>query len=150
MASAHHEIEREEDVIINNLSAFLPSHKNLKGQCHKIFASYFIMNHLPPSQWKYIWVNSNFFENSRRYSQGKVYHWFQRHRQQIMGTISDCWHHKVKLKEKNYLYVNSTTQRCPNKIIKTVLIEDCLHLTPVLLTPVLVTPVVHLELQISL
>ncbi len=28
-------------------------------------------------------------------------------------------HLKVNLKEKIYLYVNSTTQRCPNKIIKT-------------------------------
>jgi hypothetical protein len=27
------------------------------------------------------------------------------------------------LKEKIYLYVNSTTERCPNKIIKTFLIE---------------------------
>ncbi len=35
-----------------------------------------------------------------------------------------CWHIKVILKEKNYLYVNSTTQRCPKKIIKTFLIED--------------------------
>jgi hypothetical protein len=48
MASVHHEIEREEDVIINNLSAFLPSPKNLKGQCHKIFASDFYYESFSP------------------------------------------------------------------------------------------------------
>ncbi len=41
-----------------------------------------------------------------------------------MGTISDNFHLKVKLKEKVYLYVNSSTQRCPYKINKTFLIED--------------------------
>ncbi len=49
------------------------------------------------------------------------------HRWQIIGTISDWLHLTVNLKEKNYLYVNSTTQRCPtppNKIIKTFLVED--------------------------
>jgi hypothetical protein len=40
---------------------------------------------------------------------------------QIMGTVSDFLHLKVRLKEKIYLYVNSTSQRCQNKIIKTVL-----------------------------
>ncbi len=30
----------------------------------------------------------------------------------------------MNLKENIYLYVNSTTQRCPNKTIKTVMIED--------------------------
>ncbi len=50
---------------------------------------------------------------------------------QIMGKISDCWHLKVNLKEILYLFVNSTTERCPNKIIKTFVIEDFLHLPPV-------------------
>jgi hypothetical protein len=40
------------------------------------------------------------------------------HRWQIMGTISDYLHLKVNLKEKMYLYVNSTIQRYPNKISK--------------------------------
>ncbi len=40
------------------------------------------------------------------------------HRWQIMGTISGCIHLKVNLKAKIYIYVNSTTQRCPYKIIK--------------------------------
>jgi hypothetical protein len=47
------------------------------------------------------------------------------------GTILDCLHLKVNLKEKNCPYVNSTTQRCSNKIIKTFLIEDFLFATGV-------------------
>jgi hypothetical protein len=35
---------------------------------------------------------------------------------------------RENLKEKIYLYANSTTQRCPKKIIKTFLIEDFFHL----------------------
>jgi hypothetical protein len=41
-----------------------------------------------------------------------------------MGTISDYWQLKVNLKEKIYLYANSTTQRCPKEIKKTFLIKD--------------------------
>ncbi len=41
-----------------------------------------------------------------------------------MGTISGCRHLKVNLKAKIYIYVNSSTQRCPNKISKIFLIED--------------------------
>ncbi len=44
-----------------------------------------------------------------------------------------------------YVCVNSTIQRCPNKIIKIFLIEDFSHLPPVS-----TTPVVNFELQISL
>ncbi len=68
----------------------------------------------------------------------------QRRRWQIMGTISGCRHLKVNLKAKMYIYVNSTTQRCPDKIIKIFLLEDFFHLPPVSLTPV-----VHLEPRIS-
>jgi hypothetical protein len=41
----------------------------LKGQCHKIFASAFFMNHLPPSPRNNIRVISNFIKNLRRYLQ---------------------------------------------------------------------------------
>ncbi len=41
-----------------------------------------------------------------------------------MGTISVFLHLEVNKKTKIYLYVKSTTQRCPNKIFKTFLIED--------------------------
>ncbi len=69
----------------------------------------------------------------------------QRHRWRIIGTeISDFWHLKVKLKEKIYLYFNSTTQRCPHKIIKTFLIEVFFYL-PLVSTKLMV----HLEPWIS-
>jgi hypothetical protein len=61
-----------------------------------------------------------------------------------MTTISGCRNLKLNLKAKIYIYVNSTTQRCPNKIIKIFLLEDFFHLPPVSLTPV-----VHLEPRIS-
>ncbi len=51
----------------------------------------------------------------------------------------------MNLKKKMYLYVNSSTQRCTNKIFRTFLIEDFFHL-PLVSS----TAVVHLELQISL
>ncbi len=41
-----------------------------------------------------------------------------------MRTVSGCRHFKVNLKAKIYIYGNSTTQRCPNKIIKIFLLED--------------------------
>jgi hypothetical protein len=49
----------------------------------------------------------------------------------------------VRWKKKIYLYVNSTTQKCPNKKIKTFLIEDFFHL-PLVST----AQQVQLELQI--
>jgi hypothetical protein len=60
-----------------------------------------------------------------------------------MATISGCSHLKVSLKATIYIYVNSTTQRCPNKNIKIFLLEGFLHLPPVSLTPV-----ANLELRI--
>jgi hypothetical protein len=61
-----------------------------------------------------------------------------------VATISGCRHLKVNLKAKIYIYVYSTTQRCPNKIIKIFLLEGFFHLPPVSLTPV-----ANLELRIS-
>ncbi len=81
-----------------------------------------------------------------RYQQHRrqICHRMKRHQWQTMGTISDCWQLKMNLKEKMYLYDNSTTQRCPKEITKTFLIEDFFHFPPVS-----TTPVVHLELRIS-
>jgi hypothetical protein len=59
-------------------------------------------------------------------------------------TISGCRHLKMSLKANILNYVNSTTQRCPNKIIKIFLIEDFFHLPSVS-----TIPVVRLELRIS-
>jgi hypothetical protein len=61
-----------------------------------------------------------------------------------MGLISGCRYLKVNLKAKMYEDVNSTIQRCPNKIMKIFLIEDFFHLPPVS-----TTLVVNLELRIS-
>jgi hypothetical protein len=47
-----------------------------------------------------------------------------------METISGCRDLKVNLKAK------SASQSCPNKIIKTFMIEDFFHLSPVSTTPV--------------
>ncbi len=71
-------------------------------------------------------------------------HWYQRHRRLIMGTISGCRHLKVSLRAKIYIYVNSTSQRCQNKIIKIFLLEGFFH-SP----PVSTTRVMHLEPRIS-
>jgi hypothetical protein len=49
------------------------------------------------------------------------------------------------MKAKIYMYVNSTTQRCPNKIIEIFLLDGFFHLPPVSLTPV-----ANIELRISL
>ncbi len=64
-------------------------------------------------------------------------------RWQTMRTTSGCRYLKVNLKAKLYIYVNSTIQRCPNKIFKIFLIEDFFYLPPVL-----TTLVVNLELRI--
>jgi hypothetical protein len=61
-----------------------------------------------------------------------------------MATVSGCRHLKVNLKAKIFIYVNSTTHRCPNKIIKIFLLEGFFYLPPVSLTPV-----ANLELRIS-
>ncbi len=84
--------------------------------------------------------------NCHRYQRHRrqICHRCQWHWWQIMGTISGCSHLKLNLKEKIYIYVNSTTQRCPNKIIKIFQSEDFCHLPPVS-----ATPLVHLELRIS-
>jgi hypothetical protein len=49
----------------------------------------------------------------------------------IWKKISGCRLLKENLKAKIYIYVNSTTQRCLNKIIKNFQIEDFFHLPPV-------------------
>jgi hypothetical protein len=33
-----------------------------------------------------------------------------------MGTLSGCRQLKMNLQKKNYIYANSTTQRCPKEI----------------------------------
>ncbi len=76
-----------------------------------------------------------FCHRCQRYRR-QICRWYQRHWRQIMGTISGCRNLKVNLQVKIYIYVSSTTQRWPNKIIKNFLIDDFYHLPPVSLTPV--------------
>ncbi len=62
-----------------NLS-FIWKEFQLKGQCHKIFCFWFFSGiSFPPAPEYSIKTISNFFENSRRYSQLKVCHRCQRH-----------------------------------------------------------------------
>jgi hypothetical protein len=129
------------------------SRSELKGQCHKIFCSrFFFMNHIPPSpSFRVCFKNSQRYSQVKllhRYQHkvanlrgindtgskfatdaasvvtGVNYTSGKRHQWQLMGTISDCLHLKVNMKKKVYLYVNSTIQRCTNKIFKTFLIGD--------------------------
>ncbi len=85
-------------------------------------------------------ANCHLYQRHRR----QICHRCQRHQWQIMATISGCRHLKVNLKAKISIYVNSTTQRCPNKIIKIFLLEGFFHLSPVS-----TTPVANLELRKS-
>ncbi len=84
--------------------------------------------------------------NCHRYQRHRrqICHRCRWHRWQIMATISGCRHLKVNLKAKIYIYVYSTTQRCPKKIIKIFLLEGFFHLPPMSLTQV-----ANLELRIS-
>jgi hypothetical protein len=60
----------------------------LKGQCHEIFCFWFFSGISFPQASDYTnRAVSNFFENSRRYSQLKVCHRCQRHRWQMEKTF---------------------------------------------------------------
>ncbi len=61
----------------------------LKGQCHEIFDFWFFSRISFPQAPEYtIRVVSNFFENSRRYLQLKVWHRCQRHRWQMQKNFN--------------------------------------------------------------
>ncbi len=63
----------------------------LKGQCHEIFCFWFFSSiTFPQAPDNNVRIISNFFENSRRYSQVKVHHRCQRHRWQICHRWQ--WH----------------------------------------------------------
>ncbi len=62
---------------------------SLQGQCHEIFCFWFFSWISFSQATEYtIRAVSNFFENSRRYSQLKVDHRYQRHRWQILPPVS--------------------------------------------------------------
>ncbi len=65
--------------------------KDLKGQCHEIFCfRFFSWITFPQAPDNNNRIISNFFKNSRRYSQVKVHHRCQRHRWQICHRCQ--WH----------------------------------------------------------
>ena len=60
----------------------------LKGQCHEIFCfRFFSWITFPQAPDNNLRIISNFFENSRRYSQVKVHHRCQQHRLQILPPV---------------------------------------------------------------
>jgi hypothetical protein len=68
----------------------------LKGQCHEMFCFWFFsLISFPPAPEYSIKTGSNFFENSRRYSQLKVCHRCQRHR----------WQMEKIFNQKNFTYL---------------------------------------------
>ncbi len=92
----------------------------IKGTVSRDFCFWFFWwISFPPAPEYCIRTVSNFFENSRRYSQVKVHHRYQRHRRQIFPPIS------------------------------LVFLIPVANLPPVHLPPVSATPLVHLELRIS-
>ncbi len=74
---------RIEPPVASSSSTVGGKYNTLKGQCHEIFCFWFFMNQFPPAPEYPIRIVSNFKENSRRYSQVKVYHQYQQHRWQI-------------------------------------------------------------------
>jgi hypothetical protein len=107
------------------------------------------MNHLPSRLLKYQKGHFKFFRKfavifKSRYQWhrgyiGHLYRWCRWCWWQIMGTFFRLLTPQRELEEKNWSYVNSSTQRCPNKLFKTFLTKDFCHL-----------PLVSSELQISL
>ncbi len=80
-------------LLLNCLTSTFECIFALKGQCHKIFCSWFFSSiSFPPAPEFPIWTVSNFFENSRRYSQIKDDHRCR------------CWHRwqmKKSFNQKN-------------------------------------------------
>ena len=128
----------------------------LKGQCHEIFDFCFFSWISFPQAPEYTnRAVSNFFENSRRYSQLKVHHRCRWHRWQMAKIF--------KLKNFNYFVwtplgsrVNIYINFCLQVQFKMTAAWYCTHyLPPVSLIPVAnlplvsLLPVVHLDSRIS-
>ncbi len=97
----------------------------LKGQCHEIFCFlFFSCISFPPAPEYHIMTVLNFFENSRRYSQAKVHHRYQRHRRQICHR---CQRHRRQIATG----VNDTGGKLPP-----VSTTPAANLPPVSTTPV--------------
>ncbi len=78
---------------ISNFYSYFEVLSRLKGQCHEIFCFWFFSWISFPQAPEYpIMTVYNFFKNSRRYSQVKVHHRYQRHRWQICYRCQ--WHRR--------------------------------------------------------
>ncbi len=145
-----------------------------KGQCHEIFDFWFFSWISFPQAPEYtIWAVSNFFENSRRYSQLKVCHRCRWHRWQMQNifnhksfnylvctpreveeTYRNIFAFKFTLRSQQPNIVPFICHRCRRHRWQVSLIPAAI-LPPVLLIPVAnlppvsLIPVVHLDLRIS-
>jgi hypothetical protein len=145
----------------------LPDKIRLKGQCHEIFCLWFFSWISFPQASDYTSrAVSNFFENSQRYLQLKVWHRCQRHLWQMEKTFKQknfnnfVW---TPLGSRVNIYINfclqvhfkvSATWYCCHHLPPVSLVSAAI-LLPVSLTPVAnfppvsLIPVVHLDLRIS-
>ncbi len=79
----------KKSININTHALWKKLGRSLKGQCHEIFFFlFFLWISFPKAPEYTIRAVSNFFENSRRYSQLKVHHRYQQHRRQILPPVS--------------------------------------------------------------
>ncbi len=119
--------------------------KWLKGQCHEIFCFWFFSWISFPQASDYtIRAVSNFFENSRRYSQLKVCHRCQRHRWQMEKIFNQKNFNNFILSplgSRGNIYINF----CLQVHFEVSVAWYCSNYLP----PVSMTPVVHLDLRIS-
>ncbi len=88
----------------------------LKGQCHKTFLLLvFSWISFPQAPEYSIKTDFNFFENSRIYRKSRCTTGINDTGGKQWEQLSNCWQLKMNLKNKIYVYSNSSTQRCPKK-----------------------------------
>ncbi len=119
----------------------------LKGQCHEIFCLWFFSwTSFPQASDYTITAVSNFFENSRRYSQLKVCHRCQRHRWQMEKTFNQKNFNNfvgTPLGSRVNIYINFCLQV---PFMVSAAWYCCHYLPPVSLTPVANSPPVSTTL----
>ncbi len=117
----------------------------LKGQCHEIFCFWFFSwTSFPQASDYTIRAVSNFFKNSRRYSQLKVWHRCQRHRWQMEKTFK-----QKNFKNLVWTPLGSRVNKCIHFCLQvhfkvTAAWYCCQYLPPVSTTPVANLPPVLL------
>jgi len=111
----------------------------LKGQCHEIFRFWFFSSiSFPPAPEYPIRTVSNFFENSRRYSQVKVHHRYQRHRWQICHRCQRHRRQNCRRYQRHRRQICHRCQRHRRQIlppVSLVLLIPVANLPPVSTTP---------------